>query len=159
MLSAAGIRIRLVLVTNLVPPIVHDGAETQFGVQDKHRALHTGVQQADGSKRFEIEVMAKQAEDGQVTFSGQFVHGTPTERFLYLGWRPNNGPVDGWIRRWKIPLSDLAGRVNDANNPGDRFEGAIDRNGAGQVWLRNIEWKRVKAGGPPEQPEIGYEEN
>jgi len=159
MMVSAGTPIRLALVTKAVPPAVHDGMATEFGVQDKQRRLHPGSPHADGSQRFEFEVIAEQATGGLARFSGQFVHGTPAERFLYLGWRPVDGTIDGWIRRWKIPLSDLAGQIDGAIRPGDRFVGEVDRSGAEQVWLRKIEWKRIEPGRMSEQPAMGLEEH
>ena len=106
-MARSELRIRLVCDTR--PPERRDGVATEFGLQDKARALLPGTIQADGSLRFDCEIGVEPGTGHEeLQLSGPFVHGKPGERFLYLGWRPRNGAVDDWIRRWKISLNGIS---------------------------------------------------
>jgi len=90
-----------------LPPTLHAGEPTEFGLQDKQRRLDPGQPDADGTRCFTIAlaVQARGTTDAP-DFAGAAVHGRPGERFLYLGWRGVGAP--GWIRRWKIPLGEIS---------------------------------------------------
>jgi hypothetical protein len=114
----------------MVPPQVRDGVETVFGIQDKGRHLTPPVLDANGDTIFEITATTSDAG-----LTGPFVHGKPGERFLYLGWRPANGPPDAWIRRWKISLKSLPAEAETA-------EIAINEAETKNVWIGS-DWKRT----------------
>ena len=117
----------------MVPPQVHDGVETVFGIQDKARNLIQPDPDATGAATFEITVAPHCNAAGDLDWSGLFVHGKPGERFLYLGWRPANGPTDNWIRRWKISLASLPTEC-------DAAEITIEATESKNVWIGSI-WK------------------
>ena len=98
-------RVRL-LITCEAPPAIHDGQPTEFGLQDKRQALHSGIPLPDGALRFSCAADVKpHATTGMPDFSGPFVHGPAGARFLYLSWRQPGGT---WIRRFKIPLTPIS---------------------------------------------------
>jgi len=98
----------------MIPPQVHNGEETVFGMQDKARNVTPPVLGTDGTATFTATVVSHSDAAGHIDVSGPFVHGKPGGRFLYLGWRPTAGPADNWIRRWKIRLSDLPSDLGES---------------------------------------------
>jgi len=144
--------VRLVLICGRIPPPLHNGAKTEFGLQDVERALHPGKQQADGSIRFETTVSCTRSHETGVKFASPFIHGPSAERFLYLGWRPSNGPGDGWITRWKIPLSGITWQmVLAAESTGAGVMGRISGAGSGTVPLLDEGWMTTSAPPPSGQ--------
>jgi hypothetical protein len=88
------------------PPAVHAGEPTEFGLQDKRLRLDAGQPDGDGVRRFSVALTVQpRGAAGAPDYAGAAVHGPPGGRFLYLGWRVAGAP--GWIRRWKIPLSEI----------------------------------------------------
>jgi hypothetical protein len=106
------------------------GAE--FGLQDnsttKDWVIHSGQVQPTGDIHFDCacRVLTHQ-KTGAPNFLGTFVHGAPTERFLYLSWRPKgwkpgqaeaSGPT--WVRRMKIHLRTITWDQIRTASRGDR---------------------------------------
>lgn len=96
--------LRLRIVHDGVPPNVWDGPPDYFGVHDKQNVLYPGKTKADGSVVFEVALDLKPDRTGAPVFIGDFAHGPPKERFLYLGWRNTNG---AYAQRLKVPLSGI----------------------------------------------------
>jgi hypothetical protein len=85
------------------PSCPFDSRPTEFGVQDREQVVHQGQVHTDGSISFEVTVSAvRHAAGSLVRFRGPFVHGTPAEPFLYLGFRHVEGSPVAWIRRIKV---------------------------------------------------------
>ena len=61
-----------------------------------------------GDLQFEFSARVKEGKDGQPSFLGPFVQGTPQERFVYLDIGTYAGQTDTqWSRRLKIPLRGI----------------------------------------------------
>lgn len=94
------------------------GAAHAFGLQDKDAVLHPGTPGPAGVAAFEFTLKTKLAEDGALVLSGDFAHGPPATRFVYLGWRHAAGH---FAQRLKIPLrgitSELAMRSRQSQRP------------------------------------------
>jgi len=135
--SATGRLVHLELVCSQQPPRVYDGLLTEFGLQDKQLVLHPGDLRPDGTTRFELSATARDGSDG-IRFSGPFVHGPADGKFLYLGWRPLDGPADGWIRRWKLSLTEIPratiGSLGDDETLSARV---MDADVHASVWLKS----------------------
>lgn len=103
--NVAWFRARLIC---LVPPSAqHEGRATEFGLQDKDQLLHSGITLSTGALQFECTVTVANLQSGTPRFGGPFAHGKPGDQFLYLGWRPQGGTSNPWIRRGKISLSAI----------------------------------------------------
>ena len=104
--GAREVRLRVVCVE---PPACEwEGVRTEFGLQDRQRALHHGQTLADGSLAYALTITATQRREADgVRFSGSFVHGTAADPFLYLSLRAVEGEPTAWIRRLKVPLVAL----------------------------------------------------
>jgi hypothetical protein len=76
-----------------------------FGLQDKAETLHQGTPGPGGTTVFEFALQARPHGSGAAVLSGEFAHGPPAARFLYLGWRNAQG---AFAQRLKLPLSGLA---------------------------------------------------
>lgn len=96
--------VRLRIVHDGVPPNVWDGDAQNFGVQDKENVLYPGKARADGSIVFEVTLELKPERTAAPVFVGDFAHGKPKERFLYLSWRNSNG---AYAQRLKVPLNGI----------------------------------------------------
>jgi hypothetical protein len=80
---------------------------TDLGLQDKRGGLTRGLEEPDGSLRFEGEIRAVTLPNGAVTLRGDIVHGPPGGRFLYLACRAA-GELDAqWMFRMKVPLAGV----------------------------------------------------
>jgi len=123
-----------------VAPLRPEQFGAVFGLQDNSTTqdwvVHPGHVQPNGDIHFECECRVRPNQaTGEPNFLGSFVHGSLTERFLYLSWRPTNwrpGQPDpacpAWVRRIKVHLSRitwaqvdqalLPGRVLQAKLPG-----------------------------------------
>lgn len=75
-----------------------------FGLQDKAGVLHAGAQRPDGTVVFDLTLQLKLDSSDTPVFVGPFIHGPPTGRFLYLGWRDERG---GFAQRLKLPLGTI----------------------------------------------------
>lgn len=135
--------VRLRVVCAEPPACEREGMRTEFGLQDRQRALHPGQARADGSLAYALTVTATQrpGADG-VRFSGPFVHGTSADPFLYLSLRTVEGEPTAWIRRLKVPLVGLTWdrltAVADGNEFIIRVSGARSGRAAvlGEGWIQ-----------------------
>ena len=96
--------IQLQLVYDGSGPVHWDGGAGAFGLQDKDGALHPGTPGAAGSTVFDFTLRVKSLDARAVVLVGDFAHGTPAERFLYLGWRNRAG---NFAQRLKLPLATI----------------------------------------------------
>jgi hypothetical protein len=103
--------IRLRIVYDGTPPNVWDGGASAFGVQDNANGLLLGETGANGHIAFDVTVGLKPERTAAPVFLGDFVHGPPKERFLYLSWRNTNG---AYAQRLKLPLGGISWRDIDA---------------------------------------------
>lgn len=119
--------IKTLRVVCLTPPAGN------FGLQDKQKNLKSGSLQADASLVFECEVQVRK-EGSKPVFSGDFIHGTAKERFLYLTLL-ENGEIK---HRLKIQLGKLTWeQVENASV----LEATISGIGAGTIPLLGEGWQ------------------
>src|SRR5579862_367639 len=85
-------------------PAIWTPAPGAFGLQDKAEALHVGTPGVGGAVVFDFTLQVKTIAADGVVFTGDFAHGKPAERFLYLGWRNAAG---AYAQRLKLPLSTI----------------------------------------------------
>ena len=85
----ADLRLRLTCLNP--PPATWGGEPTEFGLQDRAGAVHPGTALPDGALLFELSVALPR-------FGGDFVHGPPSGRFRYLGYRHRRAGAP-WIGR------------------------------------------------------------
>jgi hypothetical protein len=96
--------IRLQVVYDGAGPVHWDGGAGAFGLQDKSGALHPGVVGAAGAVVFDFTLRVKSLDAAAVVLVGDFAHGRPAERFLYLGWRNAAG---NFAQRLKLPIATI----------------------------------------------------
>src|ERR1700722_7530078 len=96
--------------------LIHDGVQPgapldellRFGVQDSKGDVHLGTRAATGFQRFDFSLDVRESgASGPPAFSGAFVHGPPSGRFLYLSWTREGSKGAPWAWRVKIPLSGI----------------------------------------------------
>ena len=97
--------IRLRLTYDGKGPAIWTPAPGAFGLQDKAAVLHPGTPGPGGMTVFEFSLTSKPDASGAAVLSGEFAHGPPAARFLYLGWRDARG---AFAQRLKLPLSGIA---------------------------------------------------
>lgn len=132
--------VRLRVVCKAPPDPDQHGAH--FGLQDNsnatHWALHAGIRKANGDFVFECDVRVRpNARTGSPNFLGDFVHGKPDERFLYLSWRPKGcglgQPASAsavWTRRMKIHLRTITWpQIEEATQAGAVLEATVEGRG------------------------------
>ena len=113
-----------------------------FGLQDNstaaHWTLHAGIKKANGDFVFGCDARVRpNARTGDPNFLGDFVHGKPDERFLYLSWRPKECPPvqpamgsSRWSRRMKIHLSGITWQqIEEATQAGAVLEASVQGTG------------------------------
>ncbi len=128
---------RLRLICTSPPPPLHEGESTVFGLQDKGQSLDVGHRRPDGSVAYECVVQVKQQADS-LRFSGQSIHGTAQDPFLYLSWRREGGPRS-WIKRLKISLAGITwGQVEAAAR--GVIEGTVEGAGSARTPLVGEGW-------------------
>ena len=116
-----------------------------FGIQDKDGLLHRGQTDKDGVVSFDFTLELRPNTPKPI-FIGEFAHGSPTERFLYLGWR--NAHM-AFAQRLKVPLGSIGwDEVEKAQAAGKPLVATvIDKNpkatstGANIGGTRKVEWK------------------
>lgn len=128
-------RLRLRIVCLRPPDPGQHNAE--FGLQEKRTGdwiLHAGKRQRNGDFVFDFECEVRPRRSGtSPDFSGQFIHGKPGERFVYLSWKPR-----GWkpgtpepgaphcVRRMKIHLKSIRwAQVESALKGGSCLEAIV----------------------------------
>ena len=114
-----------------------------FGLQDTAGHLTPGVNEPDGSIRFEVEIQALTVE-GSVRFRGPVVHGPPTARFLYLSCRSTPELTAPWVFRLKVPLDGIPA---DATS----VEGHVRATQGGTVRLLGAGWTASSRGQPSDK--------
>ncbi len=97
--------LRLRIVYDGAPPNTWDGGAKDFGLQDKENVLHLGRTERSGHVLFDVVLDIKPERTTRPVFLGDFAHGPPKERFLYLSWRNSNG---AYAQRLKLPLGGIA---------------------------------------------------
>jgi hypothetical protein len=108
--SASTRTVRLRLISEAAPPKEHDGRPTEFGLKDKKRQLHPGLEQPDGSVQFDLELQVQQiGPTDTFRFQGPFVLGKPGEQYIGLIW--NYADEQSTIRGQKIRLDTLTGKL------------------------------------------------
>ena len=96
--------IRLRIIYDGATPNTWDGGPGDFGLQDKSGTLHPGKFDPKSSMIFDLTLDVNPEAGDTPVFLGQFAHGPPKERFLYLSWRRPDG---GFSQRIKLLLSSL----------------------------------------------------
>jgi hypothetical protein len=105
--------VRLRLISEAAPPKEYEGCSTEFGLKDKKRQLHPGLEHPDGSVQFDLEVQVQSiGPAGTLRFSGPFVLGKPEEQYIGLIW--NYAGELQTIRGQKIRLDTLTWKLIDA---------------------------------------------
>lgn len=133
--------VRLQLTCLTPPPVPACTEEAEFGVQDRQEVVHPGQLQADGSLRYEIEVVAaRQDETVEVRWRGAYVHGKSSAPFLYLSQRSLSAQRVGWIRRLKVPLPRLTWEQVAARQTPPCFAATIAGSGSGTTPLLGAGW-------------------
>lgn len=130
--------LRLRIICKAPPRPEEHGA--QFGLQDNSETarwiLHPGTVQPNGDHHFAFEVRVRpHARTGAPNFLGEFVHGDPTQRFVYLSWRPLTcRPIATTAaaspfgqRRMKIHLGTITwAQIEDAARKGAALEAVVE---------------------------------
>ena len=96
--------IHLQLIYDGKGPAIWTPAPGAFGLQDKAGALHPGTPGAAGAVVFDFTLRVKSLDEKAVVLTGDLAHGSPAERFLYLGWANTAG---GFAQRLKLPLFNI----------------------------------------------------
>ena len=96
--------VRLQLIYDGAGPVHWDGGTGAFGLQDKAGVLHPGSPGAAGAAVFDFTQRVKSLDAVAAVLVGDFAHGTPAGRFLYLGWRNLAG---NFAQRLKLSLSTI----------------------------------------------------
>ena len=96
--------IHLQLIYDGKGPAIWTPAPGAFGLQDKAGALHPGTPGAAGAVVFDFTLQVRSLDAKAVVLTGDFAHGSPAERFLYLGWANTAG---GFAQRLKLPLFNI----------------------------------------------------
>jgi len=99
--------LHLRIVYDGTPPNVWDGGAEDLGLQDKANMLHPGKTERSGRVVFDVAIGVKPERTAKPVFLGDFAHGPPKERFLYLSWRNTNG---AYAQRLKLPLGGITWR-------------------------------------------------
>ena len=122
-------------------PAVHNSRPTEFGLQDKAKALHPGVARG---KHIVFEATLKAVEHpsvpGMTRFSGPFVHGSAPGQHLYIGWRVAGEP--NFINRLKVALSIPFADVERAMASGH----SLETDGTGPAWGVLKDWHSLGVG-------------
>lgn len=113
-----------------------------FGLQDNSSTaqwgVHSGTRKSNGDFVFECDVRVRpNARTAGPNFLGDFIHGKPDERFLYLSWRPKDwrpGQPESasphWTRRMKIHLRTVTWElIEQATQSGGVLEATVEGTG------------------------------
>ncbi|MBX3747056.1 MAG: hypothetical protein KF833_17245 [Verrucomicrobiae bacterium] len=132
--------VRLRVVCKAPPDPDQHGAI--FGLQDNstaaHWSLHAGTRTSSGDIVFGCDVRVRaNARTADPNFLGDYVHGKPDERFLYLSWRPRDwrsGQPERasprWQRRMKIHLGTVTWeQIEEATQSGGVLGATVEGTG------------------------------
>ena len=104
-------------------PAIWTPAPGAFGLQDKAAVLHVGTPGKAGEVVFDFALQVKSMDADGVVLAGDFAHGKPAERFLYLGWANTAG---GFAQRLKLPLFNITStQVREALAKGTRLTATL----------------------------------
>jgi hypothetical protein len=117
--------VRLEIVTT-PPPAACEGRPTEFGLQDRKEVLQPGAPQPGSTVLFSLEVeVSTDPATGAARFYGPWAQGPAAGRFLYLGWRYQDGARE-WVRRQKLPLTSISWeRIQAAEDTPVRFRAEV----------------------------------
>jgi hypothetical protein len=120
----------------------------RFGLQDKDLEIDVGREQPDGSRIYEVEApVIRDANSGAPRFRGPFVHGPPSERFLYL--TEMHEELGNWRikRRLKIQLRTITWEQIEAARarPGAALLASVEGTKSGTVPLLGNGWSMSDA--------------
>ena len=126
-------------------PAIWTPAPGAFGLQDKAGMLHVGTPGAAGAVVFDFTLQVKSLDADAVVLTGDFAHGKPAERFLYLGWANAAG---GFAQRLKLPLHTITpAQVREAVAQGTRLTATLvdhhpkaTTTGANIGGARHVDW-------------------
>ncbi|MBX3063057.1 MAG: hypothetical protein KF726_08780 [Anaerolineae bacterium] len=123
------------------PPL---SATTEFGLQDKSGAVSKGETRSDGALVFDV-VLKISIESDKVGITGEFAHGSPKARFLYLTLRAMDADGKSQIvKRIKIQLGSIsAAQIEEVMSSDAVLQVAVDGRGAATVPLLDGGWKVV----------------
>jgi hypothetical protein len=96
--------LNLRLIYDGAGPLIWSRKPNDFGLQDKAGLLHLGDTGLEGWVTFHLTLHAKRGSSAAPVLTGEFAHGPPAGRFLYLGWRNEQG---AFAQRLKLPLSGI----------------------------------------------------
>jgi hypothetical protein len=96
--------IAIKLMYDGIGPVTWSRDPRGFGVQDEAGALHPGSPGPNDTVVFELTFQAKSNGSDLPVLIGTFAHGPPRGRFIYLGWRNDQG---GLAQRLKLPLGTI----------------------------------------------------
>ena len=136
-LSEQRVKVHLICPDTIEAIVTAGGFD--FGLQDVDQVVHPGQRTRDDSVQFECELRIKlDGAKKMIHFYGAFVHGPSADRFLYLSWKRQNPTDSLWIRRLKIPLSEIAWKQVSGLKEGQVLQGRIneDRKGARAI----VDW-------------------
>ncbi len=115
--------IHLRLIYDGAGPIHWSRAPGAFGLQDKDAVLHLGTAGAKGTVVFDFTLQVKAGSGDALVLTGDFAHGPPSARFIYLGWRNEQG---AFAQRLKLPLSGITwSEVREARRRGEPLVGTL----------------------------------
>jgi Family of unknown function (DUF5990) len=130
-LSERRVKIRLICPDTIEATVAEGGFD--FGLQDVDQVVHPGKGTQADSVQFECDLRIKlDGAKKTIHFYGAFVHGPSADRFLYWSWKRQNPTDSLWIRRLKIPLSEITWKQVSGLKEGQVLQGRIsaDRKGA-----------------------------
>ena len=134
--------VKVRVISARYPPEKQANPALIFGMQDKAKNVHPGAEQANGEIWFECELRVKHDEKtGTLNFLGDYAHGTPQQRFIYLalGYLEMGHYVG--IKRWKIHLSPLTwAQVKQAIDRNATLQAKIEGTRAASVPLLDDGW-------------------
>ncbi|HEX5369056.1 MAG TPA: DUF5990 family protein, partial [Dehalococcoidia bacterium] len=111
-------QLHLRIICTAAPPQTRAGRATEFGLQSGRSGLLPGLEQNDGSIRFDCDLELYRDPKGRARFRGDCAQGTAAEAFVYLSWRWADDEASGWIGRVKLMLGSIAG-LFDPDSAGD----------------------------------------
>ena len=83
-----------------------------FGIQKGSGSKYETIQKQRSGKDdlcFDLIISVKDKRNGLPDFTGPYVHGTLSERFIYIDIGTCAGQIDSvWSRRLKIPLRNIS---------------------------------------------------